>query len=185
VTERHAARRAEIERDHYVVAAALVVGLRRIARDTATDPENLCQRVEDTIAASRAAYRRLNDARINLRSQRNGRWEDSQGLPAPLVCYRHRGNYHGTFPSMVALGVALRRVRGVPEDQRDDGAAGIAHKLHLRGELWTFELGGAVHVFSQPGSPSDAALALLRPTQRPESAPQALSYGVPRGAPSP
>jgi len=31
--------------------------------------------------------------------------------------------------------------------------------LHLRGELWTFEHAGSVHVFSQPGSASDAALA--------------------------
>ena len=42
-------------------------------------------------------------------------------------------------------------------------ALGLAEVLHLRGELWTFELDGVVHVFTTPHSPSDDALAPLRP----------------------
>ncbi|HEY0135616.1 MAG TPA: hypothetical protein VGB85_16140 [Nannocystis sp.] len=161
--DRCAARHAEIERDHQVVAAALVAGLRRIALDTAADPENVCQRVEDTIAESRAAYRRLNDGRINLRGRRNTPWDDSQDLPAPLVWYRHRGNYHGEFPSMAALGVLLSRAWSVGDDVTDRAdAASVAEELHLRGELWTFVHDGVLHVFSKPESPSDAVLARLR-----------------------
>ena len=165
--DRWAARHAEIDRDHQVVAAALVAGLRRIARgtDAEVDPEDVCQRVEDTIAESRAAYRRLNDARINLRGRRNARWDDTAGLPASLVWYRHRGNYHGEFPSMAALGVLLSRAWSAGDDVADRAdAASIAEELHLRGELWTFVHDGSLHVFAKPASPSDGALARLRAT---------------------
>lgn len=162
---RLAARHAEIERDHQVITAALVAGLRRIARDTeaGVDPEDVVQRVEDTIAESHAAYRRLNDARINLRGQRNVQWNDSEGLPAPLVWYRHRGNYHGKFASMAALGVLLSQAWSVGDDLADRAdSASVAEELHLRGELWTFEHDGALHVFSKPATAGDAALARLR-----------------------
>ncbi len=164
--DRRAARHAEIERDHQVVAAVLVAGLLRIARGTEaeTDPEDVCQRVEDTIAEIRAAYRRLNDARINLRGQRNVRWDDSQVLPAPLIWYRHHGNYHGDFASMAAIGVLLSQTWSVGDDLADrDDAASVAEELHLRGELWTFVHDGALHVFSKPASASDAALARPQP----------------------
>lgn len=163
--DRCVARRAEIERDHQVVAAAFIAGLRRIALDTAAevDLEAVCQRVEETIAESRAAYRRLNDARINLRGRRNARWDDTAGLPAPLAWHRHRGNYHGEFPSMAALGVLLSRTWSVGDDVADrTDAASIAEELHLRGELWTFVHDGCLHVFAKPASASDGALARLR-----------------------
>ena len=169
--DRYAARYAEIERDHQVVAAAFVAGLLRIAHKTEAedDPEDVCQRVEGTIAGIRAAYRRLNDARINLRGQRNVRWDDSQILPAPLVWCRHHGNYHGEFASMAALGVLLSQVWSVGDNVADRAdAASIAEELHLRGELWTFVHDGALHVFSKPASVSDAALARPRaPTDIP------------------
>ncbi len=161
--DRRAARHAEIERDHRLVAMSLAAALRRIARETGpagVDPERLWQRMEGALEQSRDAYRRLNNARINLRGQRCAEFDDAQPLPAALRCYRHRGNYRGVFRSMTALGVLLRRARGMPGDgMHDGGAADIAQILHLRGELWTFEHDGSVHVFSQPGSPSDAALA--------------------------
>jgi hypothetical protein len=161
--DRRAARHAEIERDHRLVAMSLAAALRRIARETepaGADPERLWQRVENALELSRDACRRLNNARINLRAQRCAEFDDAQPLPAALGYYRHRGNYRGVFRSMTALGVLLRRARGMPGDGlHDGGAADIARELHLRGELWTFEHAGAVHVFSQPGSASDAALA--------------------------
>ena len=175
--DRRAARHAEIERDHRLVALSLAAALRRIARETGpagVDPERLWQRVEDALEQSRDAYRRLNNARINLRAQRGAQFDDSQSLPAALGCYRHRGNYRGVFRSMTALGVLLRRTRDMPGDgMHDGGAADIAQRLHLRGELWTFEYDGSVHVFSQPGSASDAALAgrtLPDPTPDPDIA---------------
>ena len=161
--DRRAARHAEIERDHRLVTMSLAATLRRIARETepaGADPERLWRRVEDALEQSRDACRRLNNARINLRAERCTEFDDSQPLPAALGCYRHRGNYRGVFRSMTALGVLLRRARGMAGDWlHDGGAADIARELHLRGELWTFEHAGSVHVFSQPGSSSDAALA--------------------------
>ena len=172
--DRRAARHAEIERDHRLVAMSLAAALRRIARETepaGVDPERLWQLMEGALEQSRDACRRLNNARINLRGQRGAQFDDAQPLSAALQCYRHRGNYRGVFRSMTALGVLLRRARGMPGDGlHDGGAADIARELHLRGELWTFEHAGSVHVFSQPGSASDAALA-ARPLPEPAADP--------------
>ena len=173
--DRRAARHAEIERDHRLVAMSLAAVLLCIVRETGpagVDPERLWQRVEGALEQSRDAYRHLNNARINLRAQRCAEFDDAHPLPAALRCYRHRGNYRGVFRSMTALGVLLRRARGIPGDgMHDGGAADIAQRLHLRGELWTFEHDGSVHVFSQPGSPSDAALA-GRPMTEPAADPR-------------
>ena len=185
--DRRAARHAEIERDHRLVALSLAAALRRIARDVGpdeVDPERLWRRVEAALEHSRDAYRRLNNARINLRAQRGLDFDDSQPLPASLRSYRHRGNYRGVFRSMTALGVLLRGARGVPDEgTQDGGAAGIAQKLHLQGELWTFERDGLLHVFSQPASPSDEALARRPPTIPTAplggSNPEAVPCGVP------
>ena len=47
----------------------------------------------------------------------------------------------------------------LPEGWLDRGlAVMLAELLHRRGELWTFERNGAVHVFGRPGSPADQAL---------------------------
>jgi hypothetical protein len=94
---------------------------------------------------------------------------------------------------MTALGVLLRGTRGVPDEgMQGGGAAGIAQKLHLLGELWTFERDGLLHVFSQPASPSDVALARRPrtiPTAPPDGPnPEAAPCGVPsreRQVPSP
>jgi hypothetical protein len=158
--DRRTARRAEIERDHRLVTATLVGALRRIIHNAATtvdEPEQLWQQVEAALEASREDFRRLNNARINLRAERSAAFEDSKPLPDALACYRHRGNYRGEFRSMAALGAVLSRSR------EDKPQPGLAEALHLRGELWTFELDDVVHVFTTPHSPSDDALARLRP----------------------
>lgn len=166
--DRRTARRAEIERDHYLVTAALVGTLRRILHCTPTtdaDPEHLWQHIQGALETSRENFRRLNNARINLRAARFAqRFDDSTALPQALACYRHRGNYRGEFRSMAALGALLRRSREVPEAVvGPQETSGLAEELHLRGELWTFDLEDSIHVFTTPHSPSDAALARLRP----------------------
>jgi hypothetical protein len=161
--DRRTARRAEIERDHRLVAATLVGALRRITHNAANigEPEQLWKQVEAALEASREDFRRLNNARINLRAERSATFKDSKPLPDALACYRHRGNYRGVFRSMAALGAVLSRSRDSLE--KPQPAVGLAEALHIRGELWTFELDDAVHVFTTPGSPSDDALARLRP----------------------
>ena len=165
--DRRTARRAEIERDHRLVTAALVGALRRIlhrATTTDTDPEHLWQHVQGALDTSCENYRRLNNARINLRAARFAqRFDDSMALPQAMACYRHRGNYRGEFRSMAALGALLRRSLEGPEFVVSPQMSGFAEDLHLRGELWTFDLDDAIHVFTTPHSASDAALARLRP----------------------
>jgi hypothetical protein len=162
--DRRIARRAEIDRDHRLVAATLVSALRRITHTAATnigDPEHLWKQVEAALEGSREDFRRLNNARINLRAERSAAFADSKPLPDALACYRHRGNYRGVFRSMAALGAVLSRSRDSLE--KPQPAVGLAEALHIRGELWTFELDDVIHVFTTPGSPSDDALARLRP----------------------
>ena len=163
-SDRRTARRAEIERDHRLVTATLVGALRRMTHNAATavgEPEHLWQQVQVALEASREDFRRLNNARINLRADRSAAFTDSKPLPAALACYRHRGNYRGEFRSMAALGAVLSRSRDTLD--KPQPAVGLAEALHLRGELWTFELDDVVHVFTTPHSLSDDALARLRP----------------------
>ena len=173
--DRRTARRAEIERDHRLVTATLVGALRRITQNAATtigEPEQLWQQVEAALEDSREDFRRLNNARINLRAERSAAFEDSKPLPDALACYRHRGNYRGEFRSMAALGAVLSRSRDTPD--KPQPAVGLAEALHLRGELWTFELDDVIHVFTTPHSPSDDALARLRP---PRTAVRIVAHG--------
>lgn len=165
--DRRTARRAELERDHRLVTAALVGALRRIthsATTTSTDPEHLWVRVQDALDVSREVFRQANSRRINLRAARAAqRFDDSKTPPEALACYRHRGNYRGEFPSMAMLGTLLRRSREPDDATHSPESSGFAEELHLRGELWTLELEGSIHVFTTPHGPSDVALARLRP----------------------
>ena len=149
--DRRTARRAEIERDHRLMTAALVGALRRIlhrATTTDTAPEHLWQHVQVALETSRENFHRLNNARINARATRLAqRFDDSMALPQALACYRHRGNYRGEFRSMPALGALLRRSREVPgEVMPHQETSGFAEELHLRGELWTFAGGRPVRL---------------------------------------
>lgn len=164
--DRRSARRAEIDRDHRLVAATLVAELRRISRPTAAglDPERLWQQANHAVEASREAFRRLNNARINLRAVQFAQdFDDSTTLPEALAHYRHRGNYRGEFPSMSVLSIALRRSGVTTEAVHSQESMGLAEELHLRGELWTFELADVIHVFTAPQSPSDVALGRRPP----------------------
>ena len=169
--DRRTARRAELERDHRLVTSTLVTALRQIVRNTAAtpvDPEQLWRILQDALATNREAFRRLTNTRINLRAHRSPAFDDSMPPPECLRCYRHRGNYRGSFRSMATLSALLGRTRGIPDDlQPRPDAATLAEALHLRGELWTFELDDQVHVFTAPASPSDLALAQRRPSLTP------------------
>ena len=158
---RRAARRLEIDRDHRLVSRGLAREVARLLADGADDhPEMLVERIEAALEVSRADCQRLNNTRINLRGERGARFEDSVSLPAALVVYGHRGNYHGVHTSMDALGSLFG-----PLLARPDGAIGhisavsVTEELHRRCEIWTLELSGVVHVFARPDSGADRALA--------------------------
>jgi hypothetical protein len=133
---------------------------RLLVEEPGADPEVLIERIEATLAASRADYQRLNNARINLRGERGAQFADSVCLPAALAVYGHRGNYHGAHASMEALGLVLGHLVGLPDGEAGlyTGAA-LAEELHRRCEIWTLERDGAVHVFARPDSDADRTLA--------------------------
>ena len=167
-TSRREARRAEIDRDHRLVALGFLKNLQRlvddqVARvllDDAVWPDQVLEAVQTVLAAGAAEHRHLNDERINLRGHRGATFEDTAPLPEVLAAYRHRGNYHGAFATMGDAGRVLLLELELPEGWVDRGlGVMLAEMLHRRGELWTFERNGAIHVFCRPGSPADQALS--------------------------
>lgn len=178
-SELRQARRAEVDRDGRLVTATLTAELRRLLHGLAAqgdDPAHLWQLVEGKVAASRELLRLVTHTRICRRAERAATWSDSRPLPDELACYRHRGNYRGVFLSMAALGVILAPSHPTFGTARPDPAT-IARDLHVRGELWTFELAGGVHVFTTPGSHSDEVLAQHRPPTRTHAPVVALELG--------
>jgi hypothetical protein len=158
---RRAARRLEIDRDHRLVSRGLVRAVSRLlVEEPGADPEVLIERMEAALAAGRADHQRLNNARINLRGERGAQFADSEPLPAALALFGHRGNYHGTHASMEALGRVLGPLVAPPDGEtRGVSAAALAEELHRRGEIWTLERDGVVHVFARPDSAADSMLA--------------------------
>jgi hypothetical protein len=158
---RRAARRLEIDRDQQLVSKSLVRQASRLLKDEhGSHPEVLIERMEAVLAASRADHQRLSNARINLRVARDAWFADSVPVPAALAVYGHRGNYHGVHASMPALGLMLGHLVGHPEGEAvDSTAASLAEELHRRGEIWTLERDGVVHVFARPDSDADQILA--------------------------
>lgn len=166
---RREAHRAEIERDHRLVSLGFLHDLENLADDelarlmvehATAAPFLLLDKVEALVATSREDLARLNDARIELRAERGQGRSDLLPLPDLLAGFRHRGNYHGAFASMADLGHALAVGVGLPEAWAHPSAtAALAEALHRRGEIWTFERSGAVHVFCKPRSTADRVLA--------------------------
>ncbi|MBA3546272.1 MAG: hypothetical protein H0T76_07315 [Nannocystis sp.] len=167
-TSRREARRAEIDRDHRLVALGFLKNLQRLVDDQlarvllddAVWPDQVLEAVQAVLEAGAAEHRHLNDERINLRGHRGTTFEDTAPLPEVLAAYRHRGNYHGAFATMGDAGRVLLLELELPEGWVDRGlGVMLAEMLHRRGELWTFERNGAVHVFCRPGNPADQALS--------------------------
>lgn len=167
-TRRREARRAEIDRDHRLVALGFLKNLQRlvddhVARvllDDSVWPDQVFEAVQAALAEGVADHRYLNDERINLRGHRCATFEDTAPLPELLAAYRHRGNYHGAFATMGDVGCVLLLGLGLPEGWADRGlGVMLAERLHRHGELWSFTRHGAVHVFCRSRSPADQALA--------------------------
>lgn len=167
-TGRRAARRVEVDRDHRLVSRGLATEVRRLlASEPLLAPEQIFDRVEAALAASRADLHRLGQARITLRAGQGVQFEDSAPLPEALRSFGHRGNYHGAWPSMAAVGVLLAPLVPLPAadvEYLDPGE--FAEEFHRRGEIWTLEEGAVVHVFARPGSAADDILDGSRPRRR-------------------
>lgn len=70
---------------------------------------------------------------------------------------------------MAELGNCLRGALGITSGLPPDERTALARELHLRGDIWTIEQDGVVHVFGCPGSAADMLLASERP--RPDDGP--------------
>jgi hypothetical protein len=165
---RREAHRAEIERDHRLVSLSFLHDLETLVDDelarlmvehASAAPFLLLEKVEALVATCREDLVRLNNERIELRAERHRERADLVPLPEVLAAFRHRGNYHGAFATVADLGRALGAGFGLPEAwMHSTAAAALAEALHRRGEIWTFERNGAVHVFGKPRSTADRIL---------------------------
>jgi hypothetical protein len=164
---RSAARTAEIRRDHEVIKAALVAELKQIFDAARLAPEIRLQdvwlNVHSATAANQDAARALESLRGTLLGNGSVKYSDSVPLPEALRWFRHRGNYHGVYGSLRELGNILRPALRIALGLTPEARIHVARTLHLRGELWTYEHDGQLHVFARPDSTVDKLLASERP----------------------
>ena len=163
------ARRAEVERDLRLVSLDLLQALEilvdgelaRLMREQASAaPFLLLDELEALAMRFCEDLSRLNAARTEPRTERGPGDAALPPLPERLAAFRHRGRYHGAFASMAELGRALGLGLGLPETWLDASAtAALASGLHRRGEIWTFERSGVIHVFCRPNTAADQVLA--------------------------
>lgn len=164
---RRAARTAEIRRDHEVIKAALVAELKQIFDAARLAPEiglqDVWLNVHSATAANQDVARALESLRGTLLGNGSVKYTDSAPLPEALRWFRHRGNYHGVYSSLRELGNILRPALRIVLGLTPDARIHVAHTLHLRGELWTYEHDRQLHVFARPDSTVDMLLASERP----------------------
>ncbi|HEY8380000.1 MAG TPA: hypothetical protein VIK91_26100 [Nannocystis sp.] len=151
---------AEIDRDDRMLVLGLLRQLTALHTEQLTlalaggrigDPLDLCKRLEAIAAASRAQFRRLNDARIG----RRGRWSrelpDDPRLPVALRPFTRNGPHVGAYPDLRALARdVLGHKTARPDLEPYIDLDGLAIDLHLQGILWTLEHNGKIHAFRCP-----------------------------------
>lgn len=150
---------AEIDRDHRLLVLMLLRRLTAISTEQLTqalaggrvgDPLELCRRIERLLDASRARYRRLNNARLNRRA-RAPRPLDDSNAPAPLHPFTRNGPYAGCFADMRALARSVLPADAVSTDlERYLDLDELALDLHLDGAVWTLDHDGKIHAFQCP-----------------------------------
>lgn len=150
---------AEIDRDHRMIALALLRRLTALSTDQFTralasgrlgDPLDLCQQIEALLATSRAQYRRLNDARINRRGRSPGAPTDA-AAPAALRPFTRNGAYGGCYDDLRALARDVLPADILPPQlERYLDLDALALDLHLDGALWTLDHDGKLHIFRCP-----------------------------------
>lgn len=163
---RNVAHRAEIRRDTEVVIAALKAEIAQIfeaARVAETPLQDVWLNVYTATSESQRAAQTIESLRATLLGNGSVENTDSVPLPPALRWFRHRGNYHGVYSSLRELGNILRPALRIVWGLTPEARVNVARCLHLRGELWTYEQDGQLHVFARPGSTVDELLASERP----------------------
>lgn len=146
----------EIDRDDRITTCSLLRNLAYILVDVLdtlllgdrlADALQLQDRVEGALAASRATYRALNDARIVRRGTRR-ELPDDPAIPEAARPFRRNGAYRGSFDSLQALAADYLGVgtTGHRQLHRLD-LTGVGLDLHTEGVVWTIDIDGRVHAF--------------------------------------
>lgn len=168
----------EIDRDarittsgfvHEVVAAALGQLQRVSLACCCPDPVAMFDEVDAITRKFRSVHRRLNDARINRRGERDRDAPPPAQLPAALRPFAYHGRYLGAFPSVEAFAHACIDP-GRPEQWAEHvDLTQLGIDLHLSGRFWTVDDDGVTHAFvvaeppdGSPPDPSGAAPATSR-----------------------
>ena len=153
----------EIDRDarvttsgfvHEVVAATLGQLQRLSLASGCPDPVVMFDEVDAITRKFRSFHRRLNDARINRRGDRDRDAAPPAQLPPALRPFAYHGRYLGAFPNVEAFAHACIDP-GRPElwaSHVDLTQVGI--DLHLSGRFWTVDDDGVTHAFAlaDPGT---------------------------------
>ena len=193
----------EIDRDarvttsgfvHEIVAATLGQLQRLSLASGCPDPVAMFDEVDAITRKFRSFHRRLNDARINRRGDRDRDAAPPAQLPPALRPFAYHGRYLGAFPNVEAFAHACIDP-GRPElwaSHVDLTQVGI--DLHLSGRFWTVDDDGVTHAFAlaEPSSsPSPSPSPSSSPSPRPFAPRPLLGGGVgarparPRSEPPP
>ncbi len=156
----------EIDRDARVTTSgyvhevmALTIGqLQHVSlANRCPDPIDLFDQVDAITRKFRNFHRRLNDARINRRGERDSQTPEPSELPADVRDFAYHGAYVGAFASVEEFAHAcLDPARpDLWATYVDLTQAGI--DLHLSGRYWTVDAEGVTHAFAVvdagPGGP--------------------------------
>lgn len=172
----------EIDRDarvtssgfvHEVVAATLGQLQRVSLASACPDPVAMFDEVDAITRKFRNLHRRLNDARINRRGDRDRDAPPPAQLPAALRPFAYHGRYLGAFASVEAFAHACIDPLRPETWAANVDLTQVGIDLHLSGRYWTVDDEGVTHAFAlEPASEdplpgSGAASRSLRPRREP------------------
>lgn len=147
----------EIDRDarvttsgfvHEVVAATLGQLQRVSLASSCPDPVDMFDEVDAITRKFRNFHRRLNDARINRRGERDRDAPPPAQLPPGLRPFAYHGRYLGAFPSVEAFAHACIDPARPEEWASHVDLTQVGIDLHLSGRFWTVDDDGVTHAFA-------------------------------------
>jgi hypothetical protein len=161
----------EIDRDarvttsgfvHEIVAATLGQLQRVSLASACPDPVDMFDAVDAITRKFRNLHRRLNDARINRRGDRDRDAPPPAQLPPALRPFAYHGRYLGAFPSVEAFAHACIDPLRPETWAAHVDLTQVGIDLHLSGRYWTVDDEGVTHAFAlaqtEDGPPVDGSV---------------------------
>ena len=152
----------EIDRDarvttsgfvHEIVAATLGQLQRVSLASACPDPVDMFDAVDAITRKFRNLHRRLNDARINRRGDRDRDAPPPAQLPPALRPFAYHGRYLGAFPSVEAFAHACIDPLKPETWAAHVDLTQVGIDLHLSGRYWTVDDEGVTHAFALAQGP--------------------------------